>query len=254
MKLLLEISYLGTEFCGYQIQKDKRTVQGELNIAAKNLFSFECDVTGCSRTDSGVHANMFCATVTKKGTDNLDTDIELSKIPRAFSAHLPKDIAVKNAIWVDADFHPRYDVRYKEYIYEIYNGAVRDPFWDGRAWHIPQPIDDTAIEKMNRAASHFVGEHDFSAFMAQGSNVESTVRNIMYATVGKSGDIITFRIAADGFLYNMVRIITGTLISVASAKISADEISGIIASKDRKKAGMTAPAHGLYLNKVVYRI
>ncbi len=252
MKLLLEISYLGSDFCGYQIQKDKRTVQGELNIAAKKLFSYDCDITGCSRTDSGVHANMFCVTISKKGTGHLDTDIEISKIPRAFTAHLPEDIAVKNAIWVEDSFHPRYDVKYKEYIYLIYNGAVRDPFNGGRAWHIPQTIDDSAIHRMNKAASYFVGEKDFSAFMAQGSNVESTVREVFYASVEKNGDIISFRVAANGFLYNMVRIMTGTLVSIASGRISPDEINDIIISRDRKRAGMTAPAHGLYLNKVVY--
>ncbi len=252
MKLLLEISYLGTDFCGYQIQKDKRTVQGELNIAAKKLFSYDCDITGCSRTDSGVHANMFCACVSKKGTDHLDTDIDVSKIPRAFTAHLPEDISVKSAKWVNGDFHPRYDVKYKEYIYKIYNGSVRDPFCDGRAWHIPQPIDEAAVASMNKAASYLQGEHDFSAFMAQGSTVENTVRNVAYASVERCGDMIIFRVAANGFLYNMVRIMTGTLISIASDRIAAEDIENIIASKDRKLAGMTAPAHGLYLNKVVY--
>ncbi len=252
MKLLLKIKYLGTHFCGYQVQKDKRTVQCELNRAARELFSHECDITGCSRTDSGVHANMFCATVTKKGESLLATDIDITKIPRAMTAHLPPDISVYGAEWVADDFHPRYDVKYKEYIYRIYNGEVRDPFYEGRALHIPQKIDSDALEKMNIAASKFVGEHDFSAFMAQGSTVESTVRRVIYADVTRKGDIITFRVAADGFLYNMVRIMTGTLLSVASGKLSPDIIGDIISSGCRERAGMTAPAHGLYLNKVTY--
>ncbi len=220
MKLFLKIKYLGTDFCGYQVQKGKRTVQGELNRAAKELFSVDCDITGCSRTDSGVHANMFCVTVAKKGENSIATDIDISKIPRALSAHLPTDISVFDAEWVSSDFHPRYDVKYKEYIYRIYNGACRDPFEEGRSLHVPQLIDDDKLAKMDFAAKHFIGTHDFASFMAQGSTVESTVRNVTYADVTRDGDIITFRVAADGFLYNMVRIMAGTLLSVATGKIS----------------------------------
>ncbi len=252
MKLFLKIKYLGTDFCGYQVQPGKRTVQGELNRAAYELFGFECDITGCSRTDSGVHANMFCVTVAKKGDNDLETDIDISKMARAFTAHLPCDLSVFHAEWVRSDFHARYDVKFKEYIYRIYNGETRSPFEEGRALHIPQKIDDTAVEKMNDAAAGFVGRHDFSAFMAQGSKVEVTVREVFYADVVRDGDIITFRVAADGFLYNMVRIMTGTLLSVAQGKLEPDDIPDIIASKNRDNAGMTAQAHGLYLNKVVY--
>ena len=252
MKLLLKTSYLGTHFCGYQVQKDKRTVQCELNRAAKELFGYDCDVTGCSRTDSGVHANMFCVTVTKKGENFLETDIDVAKLPRAISAHLPEDISVYSAEWVDGDFHPRYDVKYKEYVYRIYNGAVRDPFHEGRAWYVPRRISDEDVENMRLAASKYVGKQDFSAFMAQGSCVESTVREVFYADVKKDGDVITFTVAADGFLYNMVRIMTGTLISVAQGNISPRNIEDIILSKSRERAGMTAPPEGLYLNKVEY--
>ena len=247
MKLFLKLKYLGTDFCGYQVQKDKRTVQGELTRAAKELFSYDCDVTGCSRTDSGVHANAFCVTVAKKGENDIVTDIDISKIPRAMSAHLPDDISVFEATLVDSDFHPRYDVKYKEYTYRIYNGRVRDPFEMGRSLYLPQTLDGSAIERMNRAAAHFVGKHDFSAFMAQGSTVESTVREVVYADVKREGDIVTFRVAADGFLYNMVRIMAGTLISVGLGKIEESEIPDIINSCNREREGMTAAAHGLYV-------
>lgn len=252
MKLFLKLKYLGTDFCGYQVQKDKRTVQGELTRAAKELFSYDCDVTGCSRTDSGVHANCFCVTVAKKGENEIITDIDVSKIPRAMSAHLPDDISVFEASLVDSDFHPRYDVKYKEYIYRIYNGNVRDPFEMGRSLYVPQILGDDAIMRMKEAASHYVGKHDFSAFMAQGSQVESTVRNVVYADVTREGDIITFKVAADGFLYNMVRIMAGTLISVGLGKIDPSDIPEIILSCNRERAGMTAAAHGLYLNQVIY--
>lgn len=253
MKIFLTLSYLGGEFCGYQVQKDKRTVQGELNRAASELFGFECDVTGCSRTDSGVHANMFCACITKKGEGSLETHIDATKMPSALNAHLPGDISVKTAKWVDDEFHPRYDVKYKEYVYRIINSPQRDPFEEGRAWHIPAPlISDSDIERMNAAAAYFCGEHDFSAFMASGSKVESTVRCIKYARIEKQGDIISFTVAADGFLYNMVRILAGTLVSVARGRIDPRDIPSIIASRDRSLAGVTAPAEGLYLNKVEY--
>ena len=252
MKLFLKLKYLGTDFCGYQVQRDKRTVQDELTRAARELFSYDCDITGCSRTDSGVHANTFCVTVAKKGENDIVTDIEISKIPRAMSAHLPEDISVFEATLVDSDFHPRYDVKYKEYIYRIYNGNVRDPFENGRSLYVPQTLDDEAVERMNKAASHFIGSHDFSAFMAQGSSVESTVRNVVYAGVTREGDIITFKVAADGFLYNMVRIMAGTLISVGLGKIKESDIPEIILSGNRERAGMTAAAHGLYLNRVIY--
>lgn len=252
MKLLLTFSYLGTDFCGYQVQKEGRTVQGELNVAAKALFGYDCDITGCSRTDAGVHANSFCATVTKKGKKTLETHIDVSRIPVALNAHLPADISVIKAKWVDEIFHARYDVVYKEYVYRILNSPSRSPFEEGRAWHIPYVYSQDTVEKMDLAAKAYVGEHDFSAFMASGSTVESTVRTVKYANVYKDGDIIVFKVAADGFLYNMVRIMTGTLISVAQNKIPYDSIGEIIESKDRQRAGMTAPAEGLYLNKVVY--
>ena len=252
MKLLLYLSYLGSDFCGYQVQPEHRTVQGELCRASQELFGFDCDITGCSRTDSGVHANMFCATVTKRGEDALDTNISAERITSAINAHLPPDISVWRAEWRESDFHPRYDVKYKEYIYRIYNRRERNPFEEGRSFHYPRIISESALNNMNKAAQNLLGEHDFSAFMAQGSRVESTVRNIYYANVERAGDVIVFRVAADGFLYNMVRILAGTLISVAEGKISPNEIKDIIQSCDRSRAGMTAPAHGLYLNKVQY--
>jgi tRNA pseudouridine38-40 synthase len=252
MKLFVKLSYLGNDFCGYQIQNGQRTVQGELNRAAYELFGFDCDITGCSRTDSGVHANVFCVTIAKKGENTLETHIDVSRIPSALNAHLPRDISVSFAKWVSKDFHPRYDVKYKEYIYKIYNNRERSPFEEGRAWHIPQMLDVDAVEKMNAAASYFVGTHDFSAFMSSGSKVESTVRSVKYASVSVDKGIIIFKVAADGFLYNMVRIMTGTLIAVAQGKIFQEDIGEIIKSCDRNKAGMTAPPEGLYLNDVVY--
>jgi tRNA pseudouridine38-40 synthase len=252
LKILLHISFLGTNYCGYQIQQNKPTVQGALCEAAERVFGSPCDITGCSRTDSGVHANEFCATVTKKGEVGIDTSIPLDKIPIAFSAVLPFDISVFRAEWVEDDFHPRYGVLYKEYEYKIYNKPIPDPFTSGRCWHYPRYIDDASLERMKQAAAHFVGKHDFAAYMASGSDIKDTVRTVFDAEVTREGDFVIFRVSADGFLYNMVRIFTGTLLAVAEGKISPKDIVDITLSKDRKKAGMTAPARGLYLNRVVY--
>lgn len=252
MKLLIKLSYLGSEFCGYQVQNGKRTVQGELTEAAKALFTYDCDITGCSRTDSGVHANMFCATISKKGESGLTTRLTPDRIVLALNAHLPDDIHVYDAQWVDDDFHARYNVKYKEYIYRICTGGQDVPFMRSRAMMYYKRLDDKAIENMQRAAEKYVGEHDFCAFMAQGSKIVSTVRCVKYANVQRVGDEIIFTVAADGFLYNMVRIMVGTLIAVGEGKIKAEDIENIILSCDRKNAGQTAPADGLYLNRVVY--
>lgn len=254
MKLFLRLRYLGTAYNGYQVQGDQPTVQGELTRACTALFGVRCDVTGCSRTDSGVHAEMFCVTVAEHGTDSLETAIHADRIPVALNAHLPDDIAVYQASFVDSAFHPRYDVLYKEYVYRIYNSPCRSPFEQDRAWFYPKTICESAIVRMQKAASLFCGTHDFTSFMAQGSHVAHAVRTVTHASIEKKGNVIEFRVAADGFLYNMVRIMTGTLIAVAEGKIEPQQIPDILAAKDRSLAGMTAPAQGLYLQHVEYRI
>lgn len=252
MKLLLKIAYLGTHYHGYQVQPNAPSVQGKLNEAAKAVFGYDCDIVGCSRTDSGVHANEFCATVARRKTEELDTRVPVERIPLALSAHLPEDICVFDASWVSSDFHARYDVKEKEYLYRIYNAPVRNPFEEGRSCHYPKRIDDAALNSMQLAASKLCGTHDFSSYMAQGSKVTSTVRTVKRSEVERDGNMILYRVAADGFLYNMVRILTGTLIEVAEGKISPDEIEEITEARDRSRAGMTMPACGLYLNRVLY--
>ena len=252
MKILIKISYVGTAYCGYQVQPNGVSVQQKLNEAALATFGFDCDVVGCSRTDSGVHANCFCATVSKKGENALETAIPIERIPLALSAYLPQDIAVFDAAWVAEDFHARYDVKEKEYLYRFYNRAVRSPFEEDRSMHVPKPISDEALALMDRAAKTLCGMQDFAAYMAQGSSVKSTVRTVKHASVTREGDVITLRIAADGFLYNMVRIIAGTLLAVGQGKLTPEDVSRITASRDRTQAGSTAPACGLYLNRVTY--
>lgn len=252
MKILIKFSYLGTDYCGYQVQPNGISIQQRLNEAAFAVFGFPCDVVGCSRTDSGVHANTFCATLAQKGTPSLVTAIPLDRIPLALSANLPQDISVYDAEWVSDDFHARYDVIEKEYIYRFYNRAIRDPFEEGRSAHVPKPISDEGVEKMRLAAATLCGTQDFAAYMAKGSSVKSTVRTVTRAEIMRCGDVIVFRVAANGFLYNMVRILAGTLLEVAQEKMTVEEFVAVTESRDRSRAGATMPACGLYLNRVVY--
>ncbi len=250
MKILLKIAYVGTAYNGWQAQKEGNTVQQCLTEASERLLGFACDITGCSRTDSGVHANGFCATLCKKGESCIETTIPLDRFPRAINAFLPDDIAVVEASTADDSFHARYDVVAKEYVYRIFVRHERDPFLADRAWHYPRTLDADA---MNEASKHFIGYHDFASFMAQGSKIIDTRRTVKAASVSRNGDIIEFRVSADGFLYNMVRIMVGTLVEVGENKRSPDSISDVIAACDRSCAGMTAPACGLYLDRVFYK-
>ena len=247
MKYFAKIKYIGTDFHGFQVQPQKRTVQGELCSALREATGYPCKVTGCSRTDAGVHANEFCITVECE-----DATIPAEKLPVAVARFMPNDLSLYYAEEANEDFHPRYDVISKEYLYRIRNERVYDPFHFGRAWFLPKPIDEKHISKMQAAADMLVGKNDFSAFMSPGSDVTDTLRNVFYIKVSKTDTEIDIRICADGFLYNMVRIIVGTLIEVAYDRMSPEDVLNVLKSKDRKNAGMTAPPEGLYLNKVSY--
>ena len=249
MKYLIKVKYVGDKFAGFQYQNNLRTVQGELTSIFTELFSGECKVTGCSRTDSGVHANCFCATVeTPEGSSYIPAE----KLPLAVSSLMPSDISVFFAEEVPDGFHPRYSVKSKEYLYRIYVSETSDPFLYNRAWQIKTSLDDSKIEKMQKAAEYIKGRHDFSAFMASGSKITDAVRTVYSLDIYRVENQINVRISADGFLYNMVRIIVGTLVDIANGRISPDDLPAIIGSRDRSRAGMTAPAYGLYLNCVVY--
>ena len=252
MKLLLKIAYLGTAYCGYQVQNNGVTVQQRMNEATEAVFGFPCDIVGCSRTDSGVHANEFCLTVAQKGMNRIDFSIPLDKIPTALNCRLPVDIAVREASLVPEEFHPRYDVKYKEYVYKIWNGKTKNPFLADRALYPAYMLSTRQISLMNDAAKRFVGKHDFASYMATGSKIKDSVRTVFYADVTAEGEVITFRVAADGFLYNMVRIMMGTLLEIAKEGSDPHRVDEITEGRDRRLAGTTAPAHGLYLNRVCY--
>ena len=223
-----------------------------LTDAVSKAFGFPCTVTGCSRTDAGVHARGFCAVVAPVQEGNVLT-VPPGKVHRALAKYLPADIAVNGAAAVPEDFHPRYGVESKEYVYRMRDEKGRDPFQAGLVWQLKKPLTQEAIDRMNRAAAYLIGKHDFSSFMAAGSKITDAVRTVHTLYIRRCEDgIVELHIAADGFLYNMVRIITGTLTEVAYGDREVEEIAEILAGCDRAKAGKTAPADGLFLEKVTY--
>jgi tRNA pseudouridine38-40 synthase len=247
MKYFAKIKYLGTEFHGFQVQPNLRTVQGELCRALDCAFGVPCKVTGCSRTDAGVHANEFCVTIENEGGT-----IPPEKLPIAVSRFLPTDLSLFYARYCPDNFHPRYDVISKEYLYKISNARIYDPFLYGRVMCFPRVLNDEDVERMRKAADYIIGRYDFSAFMSEGSDVTDTVRTVYSLDIKKNGESIDIYISADGFLYNMVRIIVGTLLEVGVSRFSPEYVKELVESKNRNLAGMTAPPEGLYLNKVIY--
>lgn len=241
--LLITIKYDGSAYHGWQVQKNALTVQEVFQNAAQKVFGERPAVTGCSRTDSGVHAEMYCLTLKTK------MDITNRGVVMALNTHLPPDIAAVDCRAVDDDFHPRYSCVSKEYVYRLYNGSVRNPFLKNYACHYRYNID---AEYLNSEARAFVGTHDFRGFCSSGCTVENTVRTVKAFSVERQGDMVIFRTEADGFLYNMVRIMVGTLLYVSQGRIKSGELVEIIDSGDRTRAGKTAPPQGLYLNKVNY--
>lgn len=242
-RLLVTIRYDGSVYHGYQVQSNALTVQEVFQNAVQKVFGKRLDVKGCSRTDSGVHANMYCI--------SFDTDMNISNesVILALNTYLPEDVAAYDCKEVDMDFHPRYNCKSKEYVYKIYNGKYRNPFYAKYALWYRWNID---AEYLNNEAQAFVGKYDYSGFCSIKSDVEDTVREIYSFKVWREDDFVYFKVCGDGFLYNMVRIMVGTLLFVSEGKIKSGELKNIILSKDRKKAGKTAPPQGLYLNNVSY--
>lgn len=250
MRYLATVSYLGTDFCGFQVQPNVRTVQGVLSEALNALFGSTVSIQGCSRTDSGVHAMgsrvLIC-------TDESAPKIPASRLPLAIAPYLPFDLAITEAILVPDTFHVRHDVYKKQYVYILKNEPVHDPLTYGRAWQFPYTMPENALERMQEAAQYLVGEHDFASFMAAGSPVPHTVRHLYRLTVEREGTEYRFVLEADGFLYNMVRIIVGTLVDVAMGRIEPSYMQTLLTKKQRVLAGETAPPEGLYLAFVTYR-
>lgn len=251
MKLLIKLCYDGSAYSGFQFQKNARSVQEELNKAARSLFGFDCDVCGCSRTDAGVHARCFCATLEpRNGGDTISLPAE--RVPEAMNFWLPEDIAVFDAEYKPDDFHARYSVKSKTYEYHILNSKYRNPLKAGRVFMPRRFLSGQDVERMRTAAGYIAGRRDFRSFMSSGSSVTDTVREVTELRVTEKDGEIVISISADGFLYNMVRIIAGTLFAVGCGRISPEEIPGIITALDRTKAAETLPPEGLYLCEVRY--
>ena len=239
-RIKLVVAYDGTDYCGFQVQNNGPTIEGELNRVLSELFGEEIRVIGASRTDSGVHA--YCNVAV------FDTEARMpaEKMIYAINQRLPEDIRVQSSCEVAPDFHPRHTDSRKTYEYRIYNTHVQNPMKRRYALWNYHNLD---VDKMKEAAACLVGEHDFKSFCSADSQVESTVRTIYELSVEQNGEDIVIRVCGNGFLYNMVRIITGTLLEAGKGKIEPNEMERILEAKDRQAAGPTAPAHGLTLVK-----
>ncbi|MDI3481417.1 MAG: tRNA pseudouridine38-40 synthase [Tepidanaerobacteraceae bacterium] len=241
VELLLE--YDGTSYHGWQRQKNACSVQETLEEAIGSVTGEKVKVVGAGRTDAGVHA------LGQVANFKTNTRIPLEKLPYAINSRLPEDIVVKRARMVPEDFHARLSAKAKVYAYTIYNAPFPSPLLRKFAYFFPIKLD---VDAMKQAAAYFLGIHDFSAFRAQGSPVKSSVRHIFRLDVERTGDIIKIEVEANGFLYNMVRIISGTLLEVGLGRIFPQEVASIIASGDRIRAGRTLPPQGLCLVRVIY--
>ena len=241
--LALVLSYDGSNYHGWQSQANAISIQSILTDAASSLFNEPVKITGCGRTDAGVHAKKYIAST--RTTSNIPTD----KIAYALNSMLPNDIAIKSAIEVDDNFHPVHSCIEKEYTYYIYTDKLRDPFLDRTMLHYRYPMD---LQKLRDAASHFVGTHDFASMRSLGTPVKSTIRTIYKCDISKNSNIISIAISANGFLYNMARTIVGTLLDVAADKTAPDDIETILNKGDRSLSGATAPAHALFMTDVIY--
>lgn len=242
-RFLLKISYDGTAYHGWQVQPNGITVQQIMCEKLNELTKEKINVTGCSRTDAGVHANEFYC--------HFDTFYTLPEIAyvKGLNAILPDDIAVKTCRKVDSDFHARYNAKSKEYIYKFYDGDSPNPFLKRYTLSVPTKLN---VDLMAEFCEKMVGTYDFSGFSSSKRTVTDTVRTVQACSVVREGDVVTLKIAADGFLYNMVRIVAGTALDVSNGKIKSADIIDIINSKQRERAGATLPPHALYLNKVIY--
>ncbi len=242
-RILLVTAYDGTNYHGSQIQNNGETIEGVLRKELSSLLKENINLIGASRTDAGVHArgNVYVF--------DTESRIPPEKFTFALNARLPEDIRVQRSYEVPMDFHPRHQDTVKTYEYQILNRKLPLPEYRLYAHFTYETLD---VEKMQKACEYFIGEHDFASFCAAGSQVESTVRTIYDLKAEKAGELLTITVTGNGFLYNMVRIIAGTLMKVGSGQIAPEEITGIIEAKDRKYAGPTAPARGLTLVEIHY--
>lgn len=242
--LLFVLRYDGSAFHGWQVQKNAITVQEVFQNAVASVIGSCPDIKGCSRTDSGVHANMFCISM------KTEHKIPCERFKAAVNTYLPMEVVVTDVREVPLDFHARYSALGKRYVYKVLNTQVRDPFLRDRALHYRRNLD---VEILDKAAKAYIGAHDFTSFCTLDKREKGDfVRTVSDFTVHREGDMVYFTVSADGFLYNMVRIMVGTLLSISEGALAPDSIPEILEACDRGAAGPTAPACGLYLDEVFY--
>ena len=239
----LTIEYDGKDFNGWQKQPNKLNIQGEIERSIKDITGEDVDLIASGRTDAGVHA------LGQVANFKTDSNIPVEKIPIALNTKLKRSIRILAAEEVDERFHSRYNCKKKTYKYVINNSANGTAIYRNLEYNFSQELN---VDKMNEAVKYFIGEHDFKGFKASGTSSKSSVRTNYDAKVYKNGDRVNIELTGNGFLYNMVRIISGTLIDVGIGKILPEEVPDIINSKERTKAGKTLPPNGLYLIKVEY--
>lgn len=242
--IALKLMYVGTAYHGWQIQKNAMTVQETLENALAKVLKHPVRCVGAGRTDAGVHAQVYIANF------KADCNIPLDRLPLAVNARLPADIVVEAAREVSPDFNAIGSCRKKEYTYRVYNSRIRNAFYVDRAYFYPKHLDESV---MRRAAERFVGTHDFRAVRDVGTPTRSTVRTCHYFTVQRCGDLIEMKVCADGFLYNQVRVMAGTVLYAAEGKFAPEDIDGILARGNRTEAGPTVPPGGLYMTRLWYR-
>ncbi len=242
-RILLTLSYDGTAYHGWQIQPNGITVQETLQNALKKVLGVETLVSGCSRTDAGVHARMFCCHL------DCGDNIPKSAFLKGLNSVLPDDIVVTHCKEVEKEFHARFNAKGKQYVYNILNSAAKDPFYAPFVWQLEKELN---LDLMNEFCKNIVGKHDFYGFSSSGRTVENTVRTVSECWVERKEDIVSLHISADGFLYNMVRIITGTAVEVGYSRLEPSCAIKVFETKSRALAGITAPPRGLFLDKVFY--
>ena len=241
--IALFLKYNGTAYHGWQVQKNAVTVGETLEKAVQTVVGHRAHVTGCGRTDAGVHARCYVANF------HTDARIPAERIPFALNSRLPEDIVVTSAMDVPDGFNAIGSCVRKEYTYLIYNSRIRDPFYVNRAWFYPKHLDETV---MQRAADCFIGTHDFAAVRSVGTDVKSTVRTVYDYKVERDGDLISLRVSANGFLYNMARAMAGTCVYAAEGKFPPEAVAQILLNGDRTAAGPTVPPGGLYMTQLWY--
>ena len=248
LKFKLTLAYDGTGYAGWQVQKSGIGVQEKVEQALRKLFPSVQRLHSSSRTDTGVHALGMVAHVEIAPAE---FRMPVAKLALALNAHLPEDIRVMQAVRCRADFHARFQAAGKQYRYFIWNHRAMNPLLRQSAWHVPQPL---AVDAMRQATRLLLGRHDFRSFAANRNyETENTVRTLTRCDLRRSGPLLTCIIEGDGFLYKMCRGIVGTLVQIGRGRYAPDDLGRMLSAKDRREAGMTAPAHGLVLWRVFYR-